>query len=166
MLNRYENGTALPPPLSAPKPEFTAGSSAAIAIPGVPANRGLGGNSGALAMESDDDSTFPISRSWDDIEGARRYATFHSSPFASHTTLFPSLIVPLAFLSYPSPGPLFHHARVDWVCFFIRSILNLNSPNGFHPMMGMGSMLGGGSFSLPTAASRSMGPRPGGVFGT
>ena len=47
-----------------------------------------------------------------------------------------------------------------------RSILNLNSPNGFHPMAGMGSMLGSGSFSLPTAAARPRGPQPGGVFGS
>jgi hypothetical protein len=53
-------------------------------------------------MESEEDSgMFPLSRSWDDIEGAR-------------------------------------------------SILNLNSPNGFHPIAGAPPPI---SFSLPTASS-------------
>ncbi|KAL1507056.1 hypothetical protein AB1Y20_007918 [Prymnesium parvum] len=115
VLARYERGVTLPPPpppLASPPPASSGSSS--IAIPG---NRGQRRTNDVVSpMESDDDTTFPISRSWDDIEGAR-------------------------------------------------SILNLNSPNGFHPMTGMGSMLGGGSFSLPTAASRPVGPRPGGFFG-
>jgi len=120
VLKRYENGVVLPPaPKASPRigPSSSAQGSVPIAISGAGGERRQGPrDSGVSPMESDDDTTFPISRSWDDIEGAR-------------------------------------------------SILNLNSPNGFHPMAGMGSMLGGGSFSLPTAASRPMGPQPGGVFG-
>jgi len=69
-------------------------------------------------MESDDDTTFQLSRSWDDTEAAR-------------------------------------------------SILNLNSPNGFHPLNGTslmgGSLMGGGpaDFALPSAATKAAGPQPG-----
>lgn len=53
-------------------------------------------------MESDEDTAFPLSRSWDDCEVAR-------------------------------------------------SILNLNSPNGFHPVAGNNGMPPPTSFSLPSA---------------
>jgi len=123
VLKRFENGVTLPPapaPPARPAPSASAsprvGSSAAIAIPGGSSKSR--GNSTVSPMESDDDTTFPISRSWDDTEAAR-------------------------------------------------SILNLNSPNGFHPATGMGSLLGGGSFALPSAASaKPTGPQAGSVFGS
>lgn len=125
VLVKYENGAALPPPSSslpgrsqatsllhrapadphrAPLPQSCA--SAPITIGGS-MTHWRGGHS-TSPMESDEDaSAFPISRSWDDIEGAR-------------------------------------------------SILNLNSPNGFHPLCG-GSMPPPAAFSLPTP---SMAPFP------
>uniref|UniRef100_A0A7S3AHA7 BZIP domain-containing protein n=1 Tax=Haptolina ericina TaxID=156174 RepID=A0A7S3AHA7_9EUKA len=69
VLKRYESGTALPPPARAPA---MPSQSAPIAIAGARAGGDTGGRSGVSPMESDDESTFPISRSWDDIEGARR----------------------------------------------------------------------------------------------
>ena len=116
---RYERGAALPPPPSAAVmsasaavnsaaaeaalPQPTSAASAPISIGGSAAHwRGGGAHVGASPMESEEDSgMFPLSRSWDDIEGAR-------------------------------------------------SILNLNSPNGFHPIAGAPPPI---SFSLPTASS-------------
>ena len=69
VLKRYESGTTLPPPARAPA---MPSQSAPIAIAGARAGGDTGGRSGVSPMESDDESTFPISRSWDDIEGARR----------------------------------------------------------------------------------------------
>lgn len=70
ILSRYENGVVLPPPTrSTHIGAASAGNSASIAIPG---NHGNRGNYRMSPLESDDDTTFPVSRSWDDIEGARR----------------------------------------------------------------------------------------------
>lgn len=120
VLARYENGTALPPPIKSAAPMgrsmmsggaassyANGGGSAPIAIGGAGAS--WRGGASASPMESDegDGGSFPMSRSWDDCEVAR-------------------------------------------------SILNLNSPNGFHPLQGppMGGApdpfsLGGGGGSLP-----------------
>ena len=98
MLVRYERGAALPPPPTVPlhagRNSGVAGggarasASAPIAIGGAGAHwRGGAGMSSVSPMESDEDTAFPLSRSWDDCEVAR-------------------------------------------------SILNLNSPNGFHPVAG------------------------------
>jgi len=100
VLVKYEIGAGLPPPRSS-------ASSAPISIDGLGCSSyGSGhwrGGNGTSPMESDEDSAFgPISRSWDDIEGAR-------------------------------------------------SILNLNSPNGFHPR-GVPS-LPPPTFTLGTAGS-------------
>lgn len=141
---RYERGAALPPPPPSalslavaaasagaavdggpplPKPPASrSGASAPIAIGGGAAAHWRGGaHVAASPMESDEDTgAFPLSRSWDDIEGAR-------------------------------------------------SILNLNSPNGFHPISGAPPPM---SFSLPTASSLPFGAPPsasagggGGAFG-
>jgi len=104
LLARYERGAALPPPASAAAAAALSSSrsaeSAPIAIGGAGHAHWRGGMQGTSPMESEEDaSVFQLSRSWDDIEGAR-------------------------------------------------SILNLDSPNGFHPMVGPPTM----SFSLPTAS--------------
>jgi len=75
VLKRYESGTALPPPARAPA---MPSQSAPIAIAGARAGGDTGGRSGVSPMESDDESTFPISRSWDDIEGARSILNLNS----------------------------------------------------------------------------------------
>jgi hypothetical protein len=108
VLVKYENGAAQPPPV-APLPPAPERASAPIAIGSNTTHWRGGGATAASPMESDDDSGFPVSRSWDDIDLAR-------------------------------------------------SILNLNSPNGFHPMTGMAN---GApplpSFSLPSASMLSGG---------
>jgi len=120
VLARYERGAAVPPPSTSipsaataagsqldagPHPQAAgmhAGASAPITIGGGTMHWRGGANISASPMESDEDSSsYPCSRSHDDIEGAR-------------------------------------------------SILNLNSPNGFHPMVGAPPPI---SFSLPTASS-------------
>ena len=118
VLTRYERGVALPPLATAavvhasdslahaPVAGF---SSAPIAISSGGRAHWRGSAMAASPMESDDDlGAFPLSRSWDDIEGAR-------------------------------------------------SILNLNSPNGFHPIAGAPPV----SFSLPTASLPPFPPHSG-----
>ena len=111
VLAKYENGAALPPPaapLSVERMNGRGGGSAPVAIGGGSSAHWRGRNG---AMESDDDTSLPLSRSWDDCEVAR-------------------------------------------------SILNLNSPNGFHPLAGNGTMpppaafeLGGGTGGAPQSVS-------------
>jgi len=91
VLRRYQH----PPPVLPPQPLVQSGSTP-IAIGGTSRDQ-------TSPMESDED-TFAMSRSWDDIEGAR-------------------------------------------------SILNLHTPNGFHPLGANTDCIIPTSFSLPTAAS-------------
>lgn len=109
VLVRYENGSAVPPPAAVARPRGLApGGSAPIAIAGANGSRSWRAGHSTSPMESDDDSPFAVSRSWDDIEGAR-------------------------------------------------SILNLTSPNGFHPAPGG---LLPTSFSLPSSANATTGVSP------
>ena len=128
VLTRYENGSAVPPPSNPAALAAAAASglvasrttgSAPIAIGGG-ATHWRGGGNGASPMESDEDATFPMSRSWDDCEVAR-------------------------------------------------SILNLNSPNGFHPVaMGANGMPPVTNLLSAAAAMPSSSGPPGGtsLFGT
>ena len=101
VLVRYKDAPPPPPPLP-PEPNckgisgIGGASSAPIAI------NGNGKSPRSAPMEDEDEGQFTMSRSWDDIEGAR-------------------------------------------------SILNLNSPNGFHPAVNAGPAPS--SFLLPAAAA-------------
>ena len=117
-----------------------AAASQPIAIGNGPAEFG---QRSASPMESDDD-TFGMSRSWDDIEGARRRA-----PPPSPTPSFPR----------PHPAPArTRPAETHRFCAFrgaTRSILYLNSPqNGFHPA----HALPPGNFRLSSTAAASSAP--------
>lgn len=113
VLARYERGAVQPPPGLA-----ASAASEPIAISGSTAHWRGGAAHSRSPMESDEDSAaFPLSRSWDDIEGAR-------------------------------------------------SILNLNSPNGFHPLAGNpNSMPPPASFSLPTSSFMHRAPVHGSIMG-
>ena len=125
MLAKYEKGVGLPPPSNIPvpippeaRPESSSSllhpltsqqqqqqpsASAPIAIGGRNAHWRGGHSTSPMESDDGDGGAFPLSRSWDDIEGAK-------------------------------------------------SILNLNSPNGFHPLAGPlgGQMPPPAAFSLPT----------------
>ena len=116
-----------------------AAASQPIAIGNGPAEFG---QRSASPMESDDD-TFGMSRSWDDIEGARRRRLLLPNPS------FPVLTPPLRARAL---------RNLHRFCAFrgaTRSILYLNSPqNGFHPA----HALPPGNFRLSSTAAASSAP--------
>lgn len=128
VLERYSQPRVVEPELSLPR-------SIPISINAMTAN---GRDDAQSPMESDED-TFQMgemSRSWDDIEGARRCAPHDER--AVRLARGRREDPPTVSDSLPRPPPT-----------PARSILNLNSPNGFHP--GAGALPS--SFMLPIAAA-------------